>query len=480
MSPKEIDVGNKKKTSRESDSGIFEQLRKGDTETKWACERWHSDIFTALREADDDIWQLVAAEFGRRKKTLQLLAAETQCSKAVLAALGSILQNKTAEGAVDDRLHGGCGVVDRVEQLGIDRAKQVFGAKYANVQPHSGTQANQIVIMAILRKGDKILSLPEIQGGHFSHGSADSLTGKFFQIDDYRLDANFLLDYQAIERKALSFRPKLIICGASAYPRKIDFRAFREIADRCGAFLLADISHICGLVSAGAHQSSIDYAHFTTTSTYKPGGPRGGLILMGKDFDMKIDADGKKLPLWQLIDKTTFPGVQGTPYFNNIAAKAVFFREMLSDEYKQRQHKIIKNSAQLASRLIERGFNVVTGGTDNHLVVVNVTDFKKGLTGDIAQKALERCGIVVDSITLPVDEGKVSISGIRLGTAIVTKDGMAEQEIDTIAQMIEQILRQVQIIDEGNYGMDKQFAEQMLQRVGQLCDMFSPDNGLLL
>jgi glycine hydroxymethyltransferase len=478
MSPEEIGIKNKKKASQKSDSGIYEPLREKGTEIKWACERWHNSIFTALRETDEPVWQLVAQEFGRRKKSIQLLAAENQCSKAVLAALGSVLQDKTAEGPVDGRLHGGCGVVDQLEQIAIDRAKQVFGAKYANVQPHSGTQANQIVITALLNKGDKILSLPDAEGGHFSHGSAGSSIAKFYKIENYRLDGNCLLDYQAILQKVLSVRPKLIICGFSAYPRKIDFKAFREIAERCGSFLLADISHISGLVSANAHQSPIDYAHFTTTSTYKSGGPRGGLILMGKDFNMEIDVDGRKPQLWRLIEKSTFPGAQGTPYFNNIAAKAVFFGEMLSDEYKQRQFGIINNSKQLAQGLIKSGFNVVTGGTDNHLILVNVADFKKGLTGNIAQKVLERCGIVVDSICLPVDEGQDAMSGIRLGTAIVTKDGFTGEEMNAIALMIEQILRQVQITDTGDYRIDKQFVEQMLQRVDQLCDMFAPDNNL--
>jgi glycine hydroxymethyltransferase len=444
-----------------------------------ACAKWHSDIFPALLEADEQVWQLVTNEFDRRTKSIQLLAAENQCSKAVLAALGSVLQDKTAEGPPEGRLHGGCSVVDKVEKLAINRAKQVFAAKYANVQPHSGTQANQIVITALLKKGDKILSLPDSQGGHYSHGSADSVTGKFYEVENYNLDKNGLLDYQAILRKALSCRPNLIICGASAYPRRIDFKAFREIADRCGAMLLADISHISGIISAGAHQSSIDYAHFTTTSTYKPGGPRGGLILMGKDFDTPVTIDGKTLRLWQLIESSTFPGIQGTPYFNNIAAKAVFFKEMLSDEYKHRQFGIVNNSRLLANALLKCGLPLVTGGTDNHLILVNVADFKEGLTGTLAQKALEQCGIVVDSINLPADEGKGTISGIRLGTAIITRSGFAEEEINTIAAMIDRILRQVLVVNKNNYSLDTQFTGQILQEVEQLCNIFSPDNGLL-
>jgi glycine hydroxymethyltransferase len=251
------------------------------------CEGYHEGVFSALKEADEKVYKLIAREYERLRDSLQLLAAENRCSQAVLAALGSVVQNKTAEGFPGARMHGGCEVVDQIERVAAARARKAFGARYANVQPHSGSQANQVVLSAVLERPDKILSLALDQGGHYSHGSNDSLTSKFFNIENYYLDrTSFLLDYESIREQALKVRPRLIICGASAYTRTIDFRRFREIADEVGAYLLADISHISALVIAGAHPSPIDYAHFTTTSTYKSGGPRGGLILMGKDFDL--------------------------------------------------------------------------------------------------------------------------------------------------------------------------------------------------
>jgi len=389
-----------------------------------------------------------------------------------------VVQNKTAEGCISGRLHGGCEVVDRIEQLAIMRAKEVFGARYANVQPHSGTQANQIVITAVLNAGDKILSQAAEQGGHFSHGSADSFTGKFFEVENYYLDErNCRLDYDSIREKALQFRPKLVICGASAYPRAIDFARFREIADEAGAYLLADISHIAGLVSAGAHQSPIDFAHFTTTSTYKSGGPRGGLILMGKDFDKQAEAGGKRAALWQLIEANTFPGVQGTPYFNNIAAKAVFFNEMLSEEYRQRQERIIENARRLSQRLLEFGYDVVTGGTDNHMVILDASRLKEGLTGQTAEKILGEVGIVVDRIELPPDAEKESkSSGVRLGTAIVTKTGMGTKQMDVIVGLLDAVLKGIEKKASGEYELEQSLKEQIQQKVRQLCRQFSIDN----
>jgi len=309
------------------------------------CEQYHEGVLKALRDQDPCVYELLIREYERFAGSIQLIAAENQCSRAVLAALGSVVQNKTTEGFVGARYHGGCQVVDDIETLAVNRAKETFGARYANVQPHSGTSANQIVLTAILEKGDKILSLAMDQGGHVSHGASVSFSGKFFEVEHYNVDkATFLLDYEAIRQHALSFRPKLIICGATAYSRTIDFNKFRDIADEVGAYLMADVSHIAGLIIAGAHASPVDYAHFTTTSTYKPGGPRGGLILIGKDADTKIRMAGREITLPKLIQKTTFPGVQGTPYLNNIAAKAVFFKETLTDEYRARQFKIIENA----------------------------------------------------------------------------------------------------------------------------------------
>jgi len=460
-----------------SGENVYEQLRDEDSSLAQGCERWHNGIFAALRQADKRVWELVASEYERRRNSIQLLAAENECSKAVLAALGSVMQNKTAEGSISDRRHGGCEVVDRIEQLAIMRAKEVFGARYANVQPHSGTQANQIVITAILQKGDRILSMAAEQGGHFSHGSADSFTGRFFEVERYCLDEkSFRLDYDSIREKAVRFRPKLLICGASAYPRAIDFGRFREIADEAGAYLLADISHIAGLVSAGVHQSPIDFAHFTTTSTYKPGGPRGGLILMGKDFDKQAEAAGRRTVLWQLIEANTFPGVQGTPYFNNIAAKAVFFNEMLSDEYKHWQGRIIENAKRLAQRLLDLGYDIMTGGTDNHMVILNAAGLKEGLTGRMAEKILGEVGIVVDRIELPTDAKKKDKSpGVRLGTAIVAKLGMGTEQMDLIGSLIDEALRRTVAANEGEYVIDEGLKERIRIKVAQLCREYVRD-----
>ena len=433
-----------------------------------SSEEYHKGIFSAIEEADKEICQLIAKEYERRQNTLQLGAAENQCSMAVLAALGSVVQNKTAEGYPSARLHGGCKVIDEIERLAVARAKETFGAKYANVQPHSGTTANQIVITSVLETADKILSLALDHGGHFSHGAKVSIISKFFNVENYYVDKEtFLLDYDAIRRQAIKFKPKLIICGASVYCRTIDFKKFREIADEVGAYLLADISHIAGLVIAGAHPSPVNYAHFITTSTYKPGGPRGGLILMGKDYQTR----GTKL--WEHIQKATFPGVQGTPYLNHIAAKAVFFKETLSEQYRARQFAIIENAKKLAESLLDFGFDVVTGGTDNHMVLVNVANFREGLTGVTAQRSLEQCGIIVDMIGLPYDKkGPAVASGIRIGTPIVTKCGMGTKEMEDISALINAVLKKVEIISDNDYKIDESFSSEIANKVKQLCSRF--------
>jgi glycine hydroxymethyltransferase len=414
---------------------------------KASFEKYHKGEFDALKEADAQVYELITQEYERLQNSLDLIAAENQCSRAVLAALGSVVQNKTAEGFPGARLHGGCEVVDDVEKLAVARAKEAFSAQYANVQPHSGTQTNQIVLTALLERGDTILSLGLDHGGHFSHGAKLSFTGKFFDVENYYLDKRtFLLDYDAVRDKAVEIKPKLIICGASAYTRTIDFKKFREIADEVGAYLLADISHITGLVIAGAHPSPVDYAHFTTTSTYKPGGPRGGLIVMGGDCDQKIKVSGKDKQLWEHIEDTTFPGVQGTPYLNHIAAKAVFFKETLTEEYRARQFKIIENAKRLASEC---------------------------LTGVIAQKCLEDCSIIVDMIKLPYDKREATITGgIRLGTPVVTKRGMGVEEMGSISALIDAVLKRVKIVSDNEYRIDNSFKEQMKNKVKGLCSRF--------
>ncbi len=438
-----------------------------------SCEQYHEGIFSALKEADGEVYELIRREYERLQNSIQLLAAENRCSPAVLAALGSVVQNKTAEGFVGARLHGGCEVVDDVERLAVARAKEAFGAKYANVQPHSGTQANQIVLTALLNSGDKVLSMGLDQGGHYSHGARDSFSGKFFEVENYYVDREtFLLDYDAVRQQAHKVKPKLIICGASAYSRTIDFKKFREIAESIGAYLLADISHISGLVVAGAHPSPVNYAHFTTTSTYKPGGPRGGLIVMGSRDDRRQTTDDRR-ELWELIDRATFPGVQGTPYLNNVAAKAVFFKETLSDKYKVRQFKIIENAKRLANNLLDLGYDVLTGGTDNHMVLINVSNLRDDLTGVVAQKCLEECGIIVDINKLPYDKRRAAVTGgIRLGTPIVTKNGMGTEEMDRISGLIDAILKRVKIINDTEYKIAESFKGNSRDKVKVLCRKF--------
>lgn len=441
---------------------------------KLSSQQYHEHCFHILKQSDNQIYELIRREYERAQNSLQLVAAENWCSRAVLASLGSIIQNKTVEGFPQARFHGGCQIVDQVEQLAITRAKKAFSAKYVNVQPHSCSQANQIVFTALLERGDKILTLSLDQGGHWSHGAKGSFATKFFNIENYYVDRKTcLLDYDAIRDRAIKVKPKLIICGASVYPRTIDFKRFREIADEVGAYLLADVSHIAGLIIAGAHPSPVNYAHFTTTSTYKAAGPRGGLIVMGTEFNQKIKLGKSNIALWRLIEKTTFPGVQGTPYLNNIAAKAVFFQEALSDEYKARQFKIIDNAKKLANNLLALGYDVLTKGTDNHMVVVNVANFRKGLTGLVAQKCLEECGIIVDKIPLPYDEKPVTItSGIRLGTPIITKSGMGNEEIDVITSMIDAVLKNVKIISDTEYKIDESFRNETRDKVKNLCSKF--------
>ncbi len=437
-------------------------------------ESYHQAIFNALRNSDEEVYNLINEEYRRLRNTIQLTAAGNLCSKAVLAALGSVVQNKTTEGFPGARCHGGCSVVDEIETVAVERAKKAFGACYANVQPHSGSQANQIVLAAVLEPGDRILSMGLEQGGHFSHGSDVSFGGRFFEVQNYGVDEkSFLLDYETIKRQAIEFRPKLLICGASVYTRTIDFKKFRDIADAVGAYLLADISHISGLVLAGAHPSPVDYAHFTTTSTYKPGGPRGGLILMGRDYNELMEKDGGHIALWQSVEKATFPGVQGTPYLNHIAAKAVFLKEAISQQYRHRQFKIIENAQRLAGNLYALGYDVLTGGTDNHMVLVNVSSFRQSLTGIIAQRAMERCGIVTDRARLAYDKrGPAVGSGVRLGTPVVTKIGMGQPEMDTIGGLIDSVLKMVKITGETVYELNESYVQRTKAEVEELCRKF--------
>ncbi len=438
------------------------------------CEGYHTGAIESLKLTDPEIYRLIQAEYERLNNTLQLTAAQNICSRSVLAALGCVFQNKTAEGFIGTRWHGGCEVVDKLESLAVSRAKEAFDAQYANVQPHSGSTANQIVFKAMLKPGDTILSLDAGHGGHPSHGGRDSLSRDIYRIESYGVEpTSFVFDYDKILVKAKEVRPRLIMCGASAYPRVIDFEKFRLIADEVGAYLLADISHISGAVMAGVHPSPIHTVHVTTTSTYKAGGPRGGLILAGKDYQIPIETASGKVPLSKALNTATFPGLQGTPYFNNIAAKAVFFKEALSETYRQRQLKIVENAKALAHNLINNGFDVLSGGTDNHMIIVDISRSRTGLNGVIAQKMLEECCIVVDSCRLPYQQPGTPAAGVRLGTPIVTRRGMGPEQMTAAVELIADVLGRSQIIEPAGYKPDETFIHNTRQQVKQLCNKYT-------
>jgi len=386
-------------------------------------------FFEVLKSTDPEIFEAIYLEVKRQNETLELIASENFTSLAVLTALGSPLTNKYAEGYPSKRYYGGCEFVDIAENLAIERAKKLFNAEHANVQPHSGTQANMAVYFSVLQPGDTILAMRLDHGGHLSHGSPVNFAGKFFKVVYYGVNPETeMLDYDQIRELAREHKPKIIVCGYSAYPRKIDFKAFREIADEVGAYLLADIAHIAGLVVANEHPSPIPYAHFTTTTTHKTlRGPRGAIILTSGEFA-------------QLIDKTVFPGIQGGPLMHVIAAKAVAFKEAMTEEFKEYQRQIRKNADTLAQSLIEEGLKLVSNGTDNHLMLVDLRNLE--ITGKQAQEWLEMANITVNKNTIPFDPQKPWItSGIRIGTPAVTTRGMKESEMRDIGKMIAEVLK---------------------------------------
>jgi len=377
-----------------------------------------------VKKVDPEIASAIEKEVNRQRNKIELIASENFVSKAVLEALGTPLTNKYAEGYPGKRYYGGCEYVDIVENLAIERAKELFGAEHANVQPHSGAQANMAAFFAVLEPGDTILGMNLAHGGHLSHGMAKNISGKYFNAVSYGVSKDtYLIDYDEVRKIAKETRPKLIIAGASAYPREIDFKAFREIADEVGAYLMVDMAHIAGLVAAGLHQNPVKYAHIVTSTTHKTlRGPRGGLILTNSELAKKIDS-------------ALFPGIQGGPLMHVIAAKAVSFKEALSDEFKQYQVQIVKNAKALAESLKKRGFKLISDGTDNHLILVDLTN--KGVTGKDAQLMLDEVGITVNKNAIPFDTLSPFItSGIRLGTPAVTTRGMKEEEMEEIAELI--------------------------------------------
>ena len=382
-----------------------------------------------LASSDSAIFDLIGQEAIRQEEHIELIASENYVSKAVLEAQGSVLTNKYAEGYPGKRYYGGCQFVDEVETLAIERVKEIFGANYANVQAHSGSQANMAVYMALVNAGDKVMGMDLSAGGHLTHGLNINFSGILYNIVSYGVNKETeLLDYDEIEKIAIAEKPKMIIAGASAYPRAIDFKKFREIADKVGAYLFVDMAHIAGLVAAGEHQNPLEFAHVVTSTTHKTlRGPRGGLILTN---DEEI---AKKL------DKIIFPGIQGGPLMHIIAAKAVAFGEALQPEYKVYQQQVVKNAKALSEGLIKRGFRIVSGGTDNHLMLVDLRS--KNLTGKVAEQLLVEAEITCNKNGIPNDPEKPWItSGIRLGTPAITGRGMKEAEMDIIAELIARVL----------------------------------------
>ncbi len=405
--------------------------------------------FPLVKKEDPEVYASMMRELDRQEHNIELIASENFVSEAVMQAMGSHLTNKYAEGYPGKRYYGGCEFVDEVEDLARDRAKKIFGAEHANVQPHSGAQANTAVYFSMLEHGDTILGMNLSHGGHLTHGSPVNISGKYFNIVPYGVTEDTeVIDYDQVYDLAMQHKPRMIVAGASAYPRIIDFKRFREIADACGAYLMVDMAHIAGLVAAGEHPNPVPYAHFTTTTTHKTlRGPRGGLILMSEEFAKQVD-------------KGIFPGIQGGPLMHVIAAKAVSFKEAMGDEFKQYQKNIVKNAAALAQALTDNGIRLVSGGTDNHLMLIDVG--AKGKTGKDIEALLDLANITVNKNTIPFEKLSPFVtSGIRLGTPSVTTRGMGEAEMKTIAELI------AGVIDKEDSVVDS-----TKQKVIELCERF--------
>lgn len=386
--------------------------------------------FNEIKNYDSEIANAIELELQRQRNNIELIASENIVSKAVMAAMGSPLTNKYAEGYPGKRYYGGCEYVDIAENLAIERAKKLFGANFANVQPHSGAQANFAVFFAVLNPGDKVMGMSLAHGGHLTHGSPVAVSGKQYEIVSYGVEEETgTIDYEKVRQIALKEKPKMIIAGASAYPREIDFSKFRQIAEEIGAYLMVDMAHIAGLVAAGLHMNPVPYAHFTTTTTHKTlRGPRGGMILTNDE------------ELAKLVNKAVFPGIQGGPLMHIIAAKAVSFKEALDDSFKQYQKQIVLNAKALADALLDRGFNLVSGGTDNHLMLVDLRS--KNTTGKLAEKMLDEVGITCNKNAIPFDPEKPFVtSGIRLGTPATTSRGFREEDMVEIAEIMDLVFK---------------------------------------
>lgn len=404
--------------------------------------------FEEIKNEDIEIADAIQAEMERQNSHIELIASENWVSKAVMAAMGSPLTNKYAEGYPGKRYYGGCQCVDVVENLAIERAKELFHCEYANVQPHSGAQANMAAMFAMVQPGDKVMGMNLDHGGHLTHGSPVNISGKYFDFTSYGVNENGIIDYDRVLKIAKEHKPKLIIAGASAYARTIDFKRFRQIADEVGAYLMVDMAHIAGLVAAGLHPSPIPYAHVTTTTTHKTlRGPRGGMILSSKEMNEKFN-----------FNKAIFPGTQGGPLMHVIAAKAVCFKEALSPEFKTYQEQVVKNAKALCRGLQSRGIKIVSGDTDNHLMLVDLTE--NNISGKELEKRLDNAHVTCNKNTIPNDiRSPFVTSGVRLGTPAVTTRGMKESDMDRIAEIIAMV-----IADEANVENAKEQVAELTKK----------------
>ncbi len=424
-------------------------------------------MFTNLKKSDSEIYQAIRNETSRQNDTLEMIASENFVSLAVLEAMGQVMTNKYAEGYPGKRYYGGCAHVDAAEDLARERAKQLFHADYANVQPHSGSQANIAAYFSYANAGDTVMGMNLDHGGHLTHGSPVNFSGRLFRIVSYGVDEKTgYIDMNQVAEIAKKEKPRLIITGASAYPREIDYQAFREIADQVGAKLIADIAHPAGLIAAGLLKSPIPHCHLVTTTTHKTlRGPRGGMILVGKDEenDMGMTTPkGKLKTISQIVDSNIFPGFQGGPLMHVIAAKAVAFKEALSDDFKQYSAQVIKNAKALAEKLVSMDYKLISNGTDTHLMLVDLRN--KGLTGKKAEEALEQAGITVNKNMVPFDDQSPFItSGIRIGTPALTTRGMKEEQMREIGGLIDNVLTNI-----GN----ESIVTQVRSRVFDICQQF--------
>lgn len=406
-----------------------------------------------LKEYDAELYSYIKNEERRQSDNIELIASENFVSDSVREAVSSVLTNKYAEGYPSKRYYGGCDNIDDIERLAIERAKKLFGAEYANVQPHSGSQANMAVYLSVLEVGDTIVGMDLSNGGHLTHGSPANFSGRLFNFVSYGIDENGYIDYEDVLKKCLEFKPKMIVAGASAYARTIDFKKFREIADKVGAYLMVDMAHIAGLVCTGNHMSPVEYADFVTSTTHKTlRGPRGGLILCKEEFGPKVD-------------KAIFPGIQGGPLEHIIAGKAVCFKEALEPSFKVYIDQVVLNCKTLADELLKRGFKLVSNGTDNHLMLIDLTS--KNITGKEAEKLLEAANITVNKNSIPNDKEKFTVtSGIRVGTAACTTKGLKEYDMAKIADAFNLVLyKNIDDLSDEEYILNVQKAKEIVKEL---------------